>query len=41
MRFSQRLILRSVHDSINGNNYEKALLQYERLMDYKEEGRTQ
>ncbi|MCM1299002.1 MAG: hypothetical protein NC228_05495, partial [[Eubacterium] siraeum] len=37
MRFSQRLILRSVHDSVNGSDYEKAILQYQRLMDSKEE----
>lgn len=38
MRFSQRLILRSVYDSINGENYEKALTHLERLMDFEREG---
>lgn len=37
MRFSQRLILRSVHDSVNGGDYEKALMQFRRLTESDEE----
>lgn len=38
MCFSQRIILRSVYDSVNSENYEKAVASLESLVNYKEEG---